>query len=132
VIILEEKINKWKDKALGGKPLSVDDVHEIKLFYQSFTEEQSADITNILKSEVEVKIKNYKYRTGLDPIINPLEDIAPNDNRLEPYLRAWFLSEYLMRQEEIWEKFGKKEIDYDNVLESCVSEWNNLYSLIIS
>jgi hypothetical protein len=130
---VEEIVKRIMEKKENKQPLTFEDVRNIKNHLSSFTPEQIAVIQDILKSEAERKVKEYKSKTGLEPIINPLEDIteASYKEGLKPFIRAWVRAEYLLRNENLWREFDERKIDYDTLLRKTITAFNELYSLII-
>ena len=129
---VEEIVKRIMEKKENKQSLTFEDVRNIKNYLSLFTPEQTAVIQDILKSETEKKVKEYKSKTGLEPIINPLEDIteASYKEGLKPFLEAWVEAEYLLRNESLWREFDEKKIDYDTLLRKTITVFNELYSLI--
>jgi hypothetical protein len=131
--VVGEMVKRIMEKKESKHPLTLEDVRNIRNLYLSFTSDQIAIIQDVLKFEVERKVEEYKLKTGMEPIINPLEDITEASYRkgLKPFLRAWVRAEYLLRNDKLWREFDEGKIDYDTLLRKTVSAFNELYSLII-
>jgi hypothetical protein len=130
---MAEIMKRIMEKKESNCPLTLEDVRNIKNLCSSFTSHQIAIIQDVLKSEVERKVEEYKRETGIEPIINPLEDItqASYSEGLKPFIRAWVRAEYLLRNDRLWREFDKRKINYNTLLRKTIAAFNELYSLII-
>jgi hypothetical protein len=128
-----EMVKRIMEKKESKHPLTLEDVRNIRNLHSSLTSDQIAIIQEVLKFEVERKVEEYKLKTGMEPIINPLEDITEASYRkgLKPFLRAWVRAEYLLRNDRLWREFDEGKIDYDTLLRNTILAFNELYSLII-
>jgi hypothetical protein len=130
--VINSEIIQLINNCESQKTLTVEDIRKIKKYSQYFTPDQIFVIQNALKSEVAKKVKEYKSKTGLEPIINPLKNITKTSYKkgLGPFIRAWVEAEYLLRNDSLWREFDKGKIDYDTLINKTIKVFNELYSII--